>query len=337
MNTRLTETSNEILQVIECGGTARSGKGTMVADYAKRHDSIATEETGADYRTVAKHLLMEGKIEPSMPAELIHQRAAALGSKALTEVVASRRELVATYGSESLYAPDVSGIVANVSPVPEVRTAVKSGFIKRVEAVRDSDNYRALLVDGRNLGPVVDKIAGTELIMRTFVSCVPLEAAWRDCERRGIVLDSTEGKAELMKTLQLVGERNTADAERKIDPVKPDAKAIDYWGDDACFGYTLRTLASERGHEDPWKLASKVFSKYREFTDISRLGVGYLACETGRQVHFETTYFRNYEDPKGSMLQASARMFDEALGNVDLSAPASESISGVGEYDVQSR
>lgn len=300
------------LAVAECGGVARSGKGTIVAHYATHRAGVATEETGADYRLTTKDLLVKGKLEPGMPPEVVQKQVAAVGAKAIEEVVANRKELVAQYGHDSLYAPDVTDVVGDVSPITIVRKAVKAGFIKRVKAVRDSGKYQALLVDGRNLAPVVAQVPGTKLILSTFISCYPVEAALRDCARRKIDVKTEAGQAAFQETLRLIQKRNARDASRTNDPVRPAENAIDYWNDQTSLEETLHSIATDRGVADHWDLLA-LFSDGREFTDITRRGVGRRAHQTGRQVHLDTTCFRSYDDPKGDMLIATTAILDEAF------------------------
>lgn len=75
---------------------------------------------------------------------------------------------------------------------------MKAGFKSRVEAVRDDDEHDVLLVDGRNLNSVVETVEGVRLLMRTFVSCSPTGAAWRECSRKGVDRLSEEGKKHCM-------------------------------------------------------------------------------------------------------------------------------------------
>jgi len=44
-------------------------------------------------------------------------------------------------------------------------------------------------------------------------------------------------------------------------------------------------------------------------------GIGRTAALSSRQVVFDTTVFRLFDDPKAAMLQAASQMFDEAFSN----------------------
>src|SRR5687768_12718736 len=110
------ENSGNNLLVIEYSGTARSGKGTIVSHLAARHEGVATEETGADYRMVTRVLLDEGAIDPQMTPAEIADRVNGVGAADLTSIVASRNTYQQINGLEKLYETDVSTTVASVSP-----------------------------------------------------------------------------------------------------------------------------------------------------------------------------------------------------------------------------
>jgi cytidylate kinase len=306
----MANTESGPLRVFEYGGTARSGKGTIVADIAEGNPTIATEETGADYRTLTRVLIDEGQIEPGMPDEIVAATVGRIATPAITSIVARRHELVSEKGLPSLYNGDVNGLVSAVSPIIAVRKAVKAGFVRRVEAIVGDEQHDKLLVDGRNLAPVVAAIPGAKLVMRTFVSCLAIEGAMREVARNG-----QEGDSEaLWNAYRAIDRRNTNDADRTVDPVKPDEDAVDYWYDRDLFTYSLRRIADRLYGGDLTRAAVETFSGFREYTDVVRHGAGAKAVITGRQIHFDTTAFRSYQGkPKGRMLEAAHAMFDEAL------------------------
>lgn len=308
------------LYVYEYGGTGRSGKGTGVEDIATRHPGVATEETGADYRCVTFSLYQEGSITPDMPESVIVEKVAQVHNTDLTDIVADRRAIVEQHGLDVFYTPEVTDMVSLVSPLDSVRKAVKAGFTKRVIAVRDSE-VETLLVDGRNLAPVVEAIPGVSLVMRTFLSCYPIEAAFRECARQGIDLGTEEGQGELSKIAASIEKRNKNDAARDNDPVVPDQDAIDYWYDPLVFEYTIKKYRQQHnlGYNDA---VLEMFGKPgADYTDHPRSGVGLLAVLTGLQINFDTTSFRIYEDPKQAMLDTMNEMFEEAHGFIgDLKA-----------------
>lgn len=303
------------LLVAEYSGTARSGKGSVVGHLAEKYPHVACDETGADYRAVTKTLLLEGSLERGMAEDNVRHALGRVSFTALSGMAANRHELVAEYGLEALYQSDVSELVSLVSPLSEVRSAVKAGFKSRVEAVRDDDEHDVLLVDGRNLNSVVETIEGTRLLMRTFVSCQPIEAAWRECSWKGIDLSSEEGKT----ILQTVSERNRNDATRTNDPVAPEADAIEYWYDDPAFYEAVRQCADEFCGGDFDQALEKYFrAPAKEYERTTKIGAGTLAAISGRQVHFDTTLFRAHHSSRDAMLDAGEQMLNEALSAASL-------------------
>jgi len=305
----------EDLQVFEYGGTARSGKGSMVAWLAEVHPYVATDETGADYRAVTLGLLSQEKLDPGMNEQQVEQVVRSISSEELSDLAARRHELEAEHGKDALYAPAVSGIVHVVSPLDIVRGAVKSGFQRRVEVVRDAGEHHTLLVDGRNLAAIVEKIQGTKLVLRTFVFCHPGEAALRECARRGIDPESVEGQRALAEAYEIIAERNRADSHRKLDPVERDPNSIDYWTSQDLYDRTLTMYADllfEGNKGAALNAISRSDPESGDHTEIPRIGAGFKAVKEQRQIYFDTSPFRQYPDPKHSMLGAANTMFEEA-------------------------
>ena len=264
------------LLVFEYNGTARSGKGTIVSYLSKSNDRVAVEETGVDYRAITRWLLSAGKVNHTMTEPEISAFVEALGLPALTQVVAGRADIISGFGSKSFYAHDVNELVATVAKVDLARQAVKAGFKKRVEAVRDKGEFDILLVDGRDLAKVLTAISNTRLVLRTFVTCSVSEAARRECLRADIALGSKAGK-DIFRSIE---KRTQVDALRELDPVKPDVDALDYW-------HPPRT------------------------TDQAELGA--LATKISRQIYFDTTKFIDYPESKSAMCEAAKQMFLSAL------------------------
>lgn len=296
------------LLVLEFDGTGRSGKGTIVADTAAKHEGVATEETGGDYRVVTKVLLDSERIDPEMSKDTIQGIVGKLGVDEIAEIVAARPAIVSEHGLESLYVSSVGSTVSSISPIASVRKAVKAGFRKRVEAVVADDDHNILLVDGRNLKEVVRQIPETTLVLSTFTSCLPIEAAMREIARRG-----TETPDTFEVIYDEIEKRNRDDAQRTIDPVKPQDGALDYWYDQTALQFTIARATQLYYGGDETEAVRQMFSPSREFTDVPRYGVAALAMLSGKQIHFDTTYFRNYEKPKEAMLEAANIMFEEAL------------------------
>jgi len=304
----------EKLQVFEYNGTARSGKGSIVAWLSEVHPEVATDETGADYRTLTYFLVDGELIDPEMPAENIAKTIEKLSVGSLSEFVAQRQIVEEQLGSDTLYSPEVSSLVHHVAPLEVVRDAVKKGFSKRVEQVRDNEEHRILLVDGRNLTPVITSIKGTELVMRTFVYCIPIEGAYRECVRAGLEPGTEAWDAAFMKNLEMIEERNAVDSNRAQDPVVQEANAINYWGSNALMRNTVRLYSDYLFDGDEAEAMRYIFtSDNSDFTDVPRIGAGYKAVKENRQVYFNTTPFRTYSNSKHAMLLAANNMFEEAI------------------------
>lgn len=187
-----------------------------------------------------------------------------------------------------------------------VRKALKAGFTRRVEAVVKDDTYNVLLVDGRNLAPIIRSISGTELVMRTFVGCEDYEAARREVAKNGEQGDHTAYQRAFARTKK----RNHDDATRAVDPVVPDEGSVDYWHNDEVSYLTTKYVADTL-YEGDWDAAIAGFPGYMHAV---RRGAGQIAAQAGRQVHFDTTYFNEcLGTPKKLMLQAADVMFEEAL------------------------
>lgn len=315
------EVQSHDLLVLEYGGTGRSGKGTIVGDLQRTYADIgiATEETGADYRATTLSLLLDNTLEEGMSPDDIAHGIESVSTEDLTERVAARNSLVEEVGLKRLYKPDVTDLVGHVSPLPRIRKAVKAGFTKRIEAVRDSGDFQILLVDGRNLAPVVETISGTTLLMRTFVSCYSIEAARRECIRQGIQPRTPEWSMVSEEEYRRTENRNKLDANRSVDPVIPDENAVDYWMDnevmlcstimDAFYNGKLSKVKDLEHAKLDWLMEKTDHEKQ------TRYGVGSIACRDQRQINFDTSYFYGYyKDPLNAMLDASRMMFEEAIG-----------------------
>lgn len=271
--------ANRELLVFEYNGTARSGKGTIVSYLAKRHSQVTVEETGVDYRAIARWLLSTERVNQAMTEPEVIAVVESLGLQALTQVVASRADITSQFGAKSFYSHDVNELVATVAKVKLSRQAVKAGFKRRVEAVRDKAEFKILLVDGRDLAKVLASVNNARLLLRTFVTCTVAEAARRECLRAGIAPDSQAGK----DIFRSIDKRTQADALRELDPVKPDIDALDYW------------------HPQPL---------------VDRAEIGALAARTNRQVYFDTAKFVDYPDSKSAMCEAAEQMFLSALSEL---------------------
>lgn len=299
------------LRVVEVNGTARGGKGSIARHLQETHERVATDETGADYRALTKALLHEGTIERGMPRDALELHMADISLNCLSDIVARRPDIVRQFGHASLYANDVNETVSIVGALGNVRKAVKSGFRQRVEAARDNPETDILVVDGRNLASVIETVPNTRLILRAFVSCSAEEAGRRECERQGIDTKSAEG----MTIVETIKRRNENDATRTLDPVRPDADAIDYWTDLGVFAQTFKHLTDThfKGNFDQ-AIDEMLISQPEKYARVLRVGAGALAATYDRQIHFDTGLFRgHYSNPYQAMLDATDLMFNEAI------------------------
>lgn len=313
-NVCMSSTETQTLRVLEFGGTARSGKGTIVSSLARAHPEIVTEETGADYRAVTRGLLLGEVIEPDMPAEVIEAAIRKIDEQALIDLAARRKEIEAETGRESLYAADVNAIVHHVSPLNIVRAAVKGGFMRRVERVRDEGNTGVLLVDGRNLGAIIEPMKGTRLVLRTFIYCEPYEAARRECMRAQLDVGTEAWDEKYEQSYGFILDRNSTDKNRELDPVVPDKDCIDYWRNQSLLDIQLRTYADLAFDGNIAQAAQAMLLDRSDSTEIgSRIGAGIKAVREKRQVHLDTTPFRNYPNSIEAMNLAVSRMYDEAI------------------------
>ena len=102
------------------------------------------------------------------------------------------------------------------------------------------------------------------------------------------------------------------DAERPVDPARPDENALDYWSREA-LALHLRYLTAigMQGVVD----LTFYYTGSNAMLWLARHGVGTAAAKAGRQVYFDSGRFKELgdPDPKGSMLRAANQMVDEAL------------------------
>lgn len=309
------------LSVVEFSGVGRGGKHTMTKAIAARREGIAVDETGLDYRTVTKVLIMDQAIEPGMSESVINERIASKGSGWLVDALVRKNELIAESGKESLYTAQVDDLVSLVSPVLCVRTAVKAGFQRRVEQVRDNDDYQFLLVDGRNLAPVVEGVRGARLRARVFVDCNPYEAAWRQVEAADLCISQPEGIDFYANALASVKARNERDQNRAVDPVRPDeeSRRVDYWTDTWLPDDTIALISQRGGDVD--RLGIREFAG--KFNEGGGLPFWYApepmaardAVFDNKQLYIDTSPFRSVgsgpDQSIAALQEAAVGIYDE--------------------------
>jgi cytidylate kinase len=221
----MTAQPNGELLVFEYNGSARSGKGTIVKHLCEVHpQTVTVEETGVDYRAITRFLLANSLISLDMSSAEIGETVASMNFEELKGIVQDGQATLKLAGSEGLYDEPINKLVAEIGQVPLARKAVKTSFVQRVEKIRDEGQFESLLLDGRNLAPVINGLDNVTLRLRTFVDCSAVEAARRECARKGIDPNSAEGKT----VLDNLSNRIQTDAMRTEDPVKPDVDAVDF-------------------------------------------------------------------------------------------------------------
>jgi cytidylate kinase len=293
------------LWVVESSGGPRSGKGTITEHLGRVYPLARIDETGADYRAVTLALIEDGTLDPAMSDEIVAQTVAQLKAEHITDLAARRYEIVAALGKEALYSPVVNVVVGKVSQVPSIRQPIKNGFARRVEA-RVLDDTALLVVDGRNLGPIIQKIAGAKSLLRLFIDCSIEAAVYREAKRASIDLSDPAAQAWYDETYRSIEDRRETDKKRAIDPAVRDPDHINYWYKNESVRLTNQLLALRYG------LTEAAVSKRKIEGNIhkkgGRQGVGALAYLSGRQVYFDTT-----EVGLTDMLGFAKDMVDEAL------------------------
>lgn len=310
MPSEVIEWPAEDLLVFELNGTPRSGKGTIATHLAETYpEDVRVEETGIHYRGYARTLHDAGIINPDMPKEQIIERIASISEGALEDMGSDRDAMVKGFSQQDLYGHLTSRIVPAVGQVDAIRHIVKDSLRDRVGKIIADGRYRGLILDGRNLSPVIRDITGLSMVLRTFVWCMPGEAAYRQAAQTGV--DPDQDPEAFARIHDDAVNRFHEDESRPIDPVRADDDAISYWTDkqvnvysEGVYGDLLR---------DNEFLRAMTSQERREYIDGIKFSAGTLAVRTGRQIKFDTTPFRALtSDPKNLMLRAARIMFCEA-------------------------
>ncbi len=305
--------STESLPVFDFGGTPRSGKGTIVGHLEETFPGVVVEETGIHYRGYTAFLIDEGIISPDMSGDEIVDKVSGMSEERLEDIGLDRDRLIGERPVDDFYKGAVEKLVPYIGQVANIRTIVKHSLQDRVEGVVAKGDAQSLMLDGRNLWPVVEGIQGVSLALRTFVWCVPIEAAQRQSAKERAVF----GGQRFKEIFADIKNRFIQDSTRPNDPVTPEPDAIDYWHDFSVIGTTTDRLVELM--QDPEFVAARYIDGQpdREYLDDVRFGAGKLAAETGRQISFDTTHFRGLsrsQGPVSIMLKAAEVMYEEARG-----------------------
>lgn len=292
-------------------GDARGGKGRSVASLEGSYDNVTSDETGRDYRSITKLLIEQRTIEVDQSEERIKSALATIGIDHYRDLASQRDEVIEQFTHDSLYENEINTTVPLVGREPLVRQAVKHAFKERIRQMVSGDEHDILIVDGRNLGPVVESVEGIDIAIRLFISCTAEEAARRECLRKNI--DPVESPDEYERIRRDIQLRKDRDANRPIDKVLPDEDAIDYWFDETLVDAAVEQYLSAQAASQCSARVRKMITSPESYTLTERLGAGALAAKTGRQLLINTTDFTQHDDSLKAMLGVMHGIFKEAM------------------------
>lgn len=198
------------MSVVAIDGPAGAGKTTIAKAVAEAlgWDYV---DTGAMYRAVTLKALDEG-IDPEDGERLgpaaddadiaFHDGAVLLNGNDVTDHIRSRK-------------------VTKAVPVVAAQPAVRRALVQRQRAVADRDN---VVMEGRDIGTVV----APDALLKVFLTASLEERARRRLRDVG----NDETPEHLMDMRKALGDRDSADSEREVSPLKqpPDAVMIDTTG-----------------------------------------------------------------------------------------------------------
>lgn len=209
------------INLVEFSGTSRSGKGTITDYLAALDEAIVVEQAGAVYRILAALLHDEGLINERMSASETVESIDRLHPAAVEEFgyLAGSAKL-----EDRHYAPDISLISTNSSSSEVFSAIAKAIFLKRVENAVNTSGVETVVVDGRNLAPILKSIRGAKLILRYFVTCSVETAAQREASRLKIGLDSPD----FLLLFSNFSKIEETDRTKSLEPVKPDFDSINF-------------------------------------------------------------------------------------------------------------
>ena len=293
-------------------GDPRGGKGKTAESFAETYSNVTADETGKDYRALTKALHTEGILEPGQSEGDIKQALAKIGIDQFYDLASRKQIIIDTFGDTSLYENEINTTVPIVGQMPEVRHAVKESFKTRIREMIKGNEHDILVVDGRNLTPVIESIEGIDPILRIFVSCTAEEAARRECLRQGI--NPTVSPTDYERIRKDIQRRKEKDANREIDKVAPDSNAIDYWFDEKLIDATIEQLLGL-----PSDSTRNFLTSPDSYTLVQRLGAGAVAATTRRQLVIDTSDFVEHHDyPREARLRIMHDVFEDAIGTTSL-------------------
>ncbi len=129
-----------------------------------------------------------------------------------------RPEVAGVDVAEAIRSDRVTRHVSAIAAIPEVRTWVNARQRRAVEDLEVGEGSGGVVVDGRDIGTVVFP----EAPLKIFLTATPDERARRRLSQRGQAVDVDQ----LRRESQALADRDTADSNRPIAPLRPAADAV---------------------------------------------------------------------------------------------------------------
>ena len=207
-----------MLRVIAIDGPAASGKSSTAGMVAERL-GWAHLDSGALYRALTLAALDNiGDGEQGTGEGWSGPRIVAVAQQLPVRLVLSgavfRPEVAGVDVGEAIRSERVTRYVSSVAAIPEIRTWVNAQQKRAVEG----GGVRGVVVDGRDIGTVVFP----EAPLKIFLTATPDERARRRLSQRGEAVDGELVRRES----QALADRDTADSNRPIAPLKPASDAV---------------------------------------------------------------------------------------------------------------
>jgi cytidylate kinase len=190
--------------IVAVDGPSGAGKSTVSKLVAKKL-GIAYLDTGAMYRAIALKIVRErlSLPEPFEEGERADRLAALLAGTAIEEKE-SGIYLDGMDVSEDIRTPETTKVASKASALPQVRE-------KLVAIQREHGSRQSVVVDGRDIGSNVFPDA----MYKFFLTASPKIRA----ERRYLELTAKGADVTYEQVLKDMGERDSADASRKTNPL----------------------------------------------------------------------------------------------------------------------
>lgn len=190
--------------VVAIDGPAAAGKSTVARRVAEKL-GVQYLDTGAIYRAIAWLLDSKG-IEVGDEAAIRK----VLGGETDIEINSGRISVNGTDVTDAIRTPAIDKLVSPVSALKYVRDSIL--------AVQRQQSENGLVADGRDIGTVVLP----EADLKIFLTASAEERAGRRCKER---IGRGEN-ADYDEILRQVNERDHADMNREISPLRPAPGAV---------------------------------------------------------------------------------------------------------------